>query len=87
MWLKGSVARTTPGPIITHTATWTGVAFRQRRDGTFNIATRSADYDMTIDGLLNLPAKVTEIMQVEQESLVYGAGDRRGQRAGEDLDP
>ncbi len=56
MWLKGSVARTTPGPIITHTATWTGVAFRQRRDGTFNIATRSADHDLTIDSVLNLPA-------------------------------
>ncbi|MDP7546902.1 MAG: FAD-binding oxidoreductase [Alphaproteobacteria bacterium] len=56
MWIKGSVARTTPGPIVTHTATWTGVAFRQRRDGTFNIATRSADHDLTIESLLNLPA-------------------------------
>ena len=56
MWIKGSVARTTPGPIVSHTATWTGVAFRQRRDGTFNIATRSADHDLTIDSLLNLPA-------------------------------
>lgn len=56
MWLKGSVARTTPGPVISHTATWTGVAFRQRRDGTFNIATRSADHDLTLESLLNLPA-------------------------------
>ncbi len=56
MWLKGSVARTTPGPIISHSATWTGVAFRQRRDGTFNIATRSADHDLTVESLLNLPA-------------------------------
>ena len=55
MWIKGSVARTTPGPIVSHTATWTGVAFRQRQDGTFNIATRSADHDLTIDSLLNLP--------------------------------
>jgi glycine/D-amino acid oxidase-like deaminating enzyme len=55
MWLKGSVARTTPGPIVTHTATWTGVSFRQRRDGTFNIARRSAEHDLTVESLLNLP--------------------------------
>ncbi len=58
MWIKGSVARTTPGPFVGHTATWTGVAFRQRRDGTFNIARRSADHDITIESLLNLPAFV-----------------------------
>jgi glycine/D-amino acid oxidase-like deaminating enzyme len=56
MWIKGTVARTTPGPIISHTATWTGVAFRQRRDGSFNIAQRSADHDLTIDSILNLPS-------------------------------
>ncbi len=56
MWIKGSVARTTPGPIVSHTATWTGVAFRQRRDGTFNIAQRSADHDLTFESLLNLPS-------------------------------
>ncbi len=54
MWIKGSVARTTPGPIVSLTATWTGVAFRQRRDGTFNIAQRSADHDLTFESLLNL---------------------------------
>ncbi|NQV58045.1 MAG: FAD-binding oxidoreductase, partial [Alphaproteobacteria bacterium] len=56
MWIKGSVARTTQAPIVSHTATWTGVAFRQRRDGTFNIATRSADHDLTLDSVLNFPA-------------------------------
>jgi glycine/D-amino acid oxidase-like deaminating enzyme len=56
MWIKGSVARTTQAPVISHTATWTGVAFRQRRDGTFNIATRSADHDLTLDSVLNFPA-------------------------------
>ena len=56
MWIKGSVARTTPGPIISHTATWTGVAFRQRRDGSFNIAQRSADHDLTLESVLNLPS-------------------------------
>jgi len=55
MWIKGSVARTTPAPLISNTATWTGVAFRQRRDGTFNIAQRSADHDLTFESLLNLP--------------------------------
>ena len=56
MWIKGSVARTTPGPIVSHTATWTGVAFRQRRDGSFNIAQRSADHDLTLESVLNLPS-------------------------------
>jgi len=55
MWIKGSVARTTPAPLVSNTATWTGVAFRQRRDGTFNIAQRSADHDLTFESLLNLP--------------------------------
>jgi len=55
MWIKGSVARTTPSPLVSNTATWTGVAFRQRRDGTFNIAQRSADHDLTFESLLNLP--------------------------------
>ena len=54
MWIKGSVARTTPGPLVSHTATWTGVAFRQRRDGTFNIAQRAADHDLTLESFLNL---------------------------------
>ena len=56
MWIKGSVARTTAAPVISHTATWTGVAFRQRRDGTFNIATRSADHDLTLESVLNFPS-------------------------------
>lgn len=52
MWLRGSVARTTAARHISHTATWTGVAYRQRRDGTMNVATRSTDHDLTIDSLL-----------------------------------
>jgi glycine/D-amino acid oxidase-like deaminating enzyme len=56
IWLKGSVARTTAAPVVSHAATWTGVAFRQRRDGTMNTATRSADHDLTIDSILNFPA-------------------------------
>jgi glycine/D-amino acid oxidase-like deaminating enzyme len=56
IWLKGSVARTTAAPIVSHAATWTGTAFRQRRDGTMNIATRSSDHDVTLDSILNMPA-------------------------------
>ena len=56
MWLKGSVARTRPLPPITSAATWTGVAFRQRHDGSMNVATRSVDHDLTLDTILNLPA-------------------------------
>ncbi len=56
IWLKGSVARTTPAPIVSPIATWTGAAFRQRHDGTMTISTRSADHDLTIDSILGLPA-------------------------------
>lgn len=52
VWIRGSVARTTPVPIFSHTATWSGVAFRQRRDGTMNVSTRSADHDLIIDSML-----------------------------------
>lgn len=52
VWITGSVARTTAAPPISKAATWAGVAFRQRRDGTLNIATRSADHDLTIESLL-----------------------------------
>ena len=51
-WIRGSVARTTAAPIRSHAATWTGVAYRQRSDGTMNVATRSADHDLTIDSLM-----------------------------------
>lgn len=53
VWIRGSVARTTPVASISHTATWSGVAFRQRRDGSMNIATRSADHDLMIDSVLD----------------------------------
>ncbi len=56
MWLRGSVARTQALPEITSAATWTGVAFRQRRDGSLNVANRSVDHDLTLDTLFNLPA-------------------------------
>jgi sarcosine oxidase len=51
--LRGSVARTTAIEPVSAAATWSGVAFRQRRDGTMNIAMRSADHDLTIDSILN----------------------------------
>ncbi len=56
MWLRGSVARTQALPEITSAATWTGVAFRQRRDGSLNVANRSVDHDLTWDSIFNLPA-------------------------------
>ncbi len=52
VWIRGSVARTTPAPPLNHPAVWTGVGYRQRGDGTMNVATRSADHDLTIDSLL-----------------------------------
>ena len=52
-WVRGTVARTTPAQAITACAVWgPGVAFRQRRDGSFNIAAGGAlDHDVTLDSL------------------------------------
>ncbi len=52
-WVRGTVARTTPAPAVTSCAVWApGVAFRQRRDGSFNIAAGGAlDHDVTLDSL------------------------------------
>ena len=55
VWLRGSVARTTPIAAISQTATWSGVAFRQRRDGSMNIAARSSDHDLMIESILGYP--------------------------------
>jgi glycine/D-amino acid oxidase-like deaminating enzyme len=52
-WVRGTVARTTPAPPVTACAVWgPGVAFRQRKDGSFNIAAGGAlDHDVTLDSL------------------------------------
>ena len=55
-WVRGTVARTTPAPPVTTCAVWApGVAFRQRRDGSFNIAAGGAlDHDVTLESLHQL---------------------------------
>ena len=55
-WVRGTVARTTPAPALTACAVWgPGVAFRQRKDGSFNIAAGGAlDHDVTLDSLRQL---------------------------------
>jgi glycine/D-amino acid oxidase-like deaminating enzyme len=55
-WVRGTVGRTTPAPAVTPCAVWgPGVAFRQRRDGTFNIAAGGAlDHDVTLDSVRQL---------------------------------
>jgi len=55
-WVRGTVARTTPAPAVTACAVWgPGVAFRQRRDGSFNIAAGGAlDHDVTLDSVRQL---------------------------------
>ncbi|MBI1736191.1 MAG: FAD-binding oxidoreductase [Candidatus Rokubacteria bacterium] len=55
-WVRGTVARTTPAPAVTPCAVWgPGAAFRQRRDGSFNIAAGGAlDHDVTLDSLRQL---------------------------------
>jgi glycine/D-amino acid oxidase-like deaminating enzyme len=55
-WVRGTVARTTAAPPVTPCAVWgPGVAFRQRRDGAFNIAAGGAlDHDVTLESLHQL---------------------------------
>lgn len=55
-WVRGTVARTSAAPPVTACAVWgPGVAFRQRRDGSFNIAAGGAlDHDVTLDSLHQL---------------------------------
>jgi glycine/D-amino acid oxidase-like deaminating enzyme len=52
-WVRNTVARTTPAPPLTRAGVWgPAVSFRQRRDGTLNIAAGgAADHDVTLDSL------------------------------------
>jgi glycine/D-amino acid oxidase-like deaminating enzyme len=54
--VRGTVARTTVAPPVTPCAVWgPGVAFRQRRDGSFTIAAGGAlDHDVTLESLHQL---------------------------------
>ena len=50
LWMRGSVARTTPVREITSSGVWSHVAFRQRRDGSLNIASGfGTDHDLMLD--------------------------------------
>ena len=50
-WVRATVARTTPAPPLTRAGVWgPAVSFRQRRDGTLNIAAAgAADHDITLE--------------------------------------
>lgn len=52
-WIRATVARTTPAPPLTRAGVWGPVvSFRQRRDGTLNIAAAgAADHDLTLESL------------------------------------
>ena len=52
-WVRNTVARTTPAPPLTRAGVWgPAVSFRQRRDGTLNLAAGgAADHDVTLDSL------------------------------------
>lgn len=56
-WVRSTVARTTASPPVTSAGVWAPtVSFRQRLDGTFNIAAGgSADHDLTLESLQHLP--------------------------------
>jgi glycine/D-amino acid oxidase-like deaminating enzyme len=49
-WVRATVARTGPAPPLTRAGVWSpSVSFRQRRDGTLNIAAAgAADHDITL---------------------------------------
>jgi glycine/D-amino acid oxidase-like deaminating enzyme len=55
-WVRGTVARTTAAPPVTTAGVWAPtVSFRQRQDGTFNIAAGgAADHDATFESLRHL---------------------------------
>jgi glycine/D-amino acid oxidase-like deaminating enzyme len=55
-WVRATVARTTPAPPVTRAGVWgPAVAFRQRRDGTLNLAAGgAADHDVTLDSLRHI---------------------------------
>jgi glycine/D-amino acid oxidase-like deaminating enzyme len=57
-WLRATVARTEPMPELTAAGVWSPeVAFRQRRDGSFNVADGSgADYDADLETIRHGPA-------------------------------
>jgi sarcosine oxidase len=52
-WVRATVARTTPAPPLTRAGVWgPALAFRQRRDGSLNLAAGgAADFDVTLDAL------------------------------------
>jgi glycine/D-amino acid oxidase-like deaminating enzyme len=52
-WVRATVARTMPAPPLTRAGVWgPAVSFRQRRDGTLNLAAAgAADHDVTLDSL------------------------------------
>jgi len=55
-WVRATVARTTPVPPLTRAGVWgPAVSFRQRRDGSLNIAAAgAADHDVTLESLHHL---------------------------------
>ena len=55
-WVRATVARTTPAPPITRAGVWgPKVAFRQRKDGSLNLAAGGAtDHDVTLESLRHL---------------------------------
>ena len=55
-WVRATVARTTAGPAVTQAGVWAPtVSFRQRQDGTFNLAAGgAADHDITFESLRHL---------------------------------
>jgi glycine/D-amino acid oxidase-like deaminating enzyme len=56
IWVRATVARTTPAKAVTPAGVWAGLAFRQLRDGSFNIASGTgADHDITLESLRNFP--------------------------------
>ena len=77
-WVRGTVARTTPAPAVTACAVWgPGVAFRQRRDGSFNIAAGGAlDHDVTLDSAPPAPLLPAELLEEQGRCSAFTSAGR-----------
>ncbi|MDH3688246.1 MAG: FAD-binding oxidoreductase [Gammaproteobacteria bacterium] len=74
LWIKNSVARSAPLPHITDAGVWASAAFRQRRDGSLNIALGGeAGHDLSLD-TFRFRKNFKALYQLEGSALRIRAG-------------
>lgn len=83
LWIRGTVARTTAVPALTAAGVWApGFGFRQRRDGTLNIADGRHDFDLSFDALRHGRAFLP-LWRANREFVSVGFGPRVGAAIGD----